>query len=670
MVMKFNSTEIAVVVAAAAIAAVALAIAWRRRRRAFAASAVVVLAIGLGAAASMHHSRLRAESLAELKKALPHVVDDGHFATSTNCRACHSAEYKSWHASYHRRMTQPATPEAVLGDFHGQTFEIPTGQVRLRRGGDEFWVELLAAPDAAAPETAVLPEKRETRIVMTTGSHHMQGYWVSRGSGNLLDQLPLMWLVATDDQPGRWVPIADSFLTPPNLRVDSPWNASCILCHSVHGNPRIAQTAPADPATLTADTRVAELGIACEACHGPGGEHVARQRRARSEAQPRLDKAHDNTIVQPAALPPEASAQVCGQCHSVARFVDDSLERAWYREGLSYLPGDDLDQFRRVLSPSRMSSAELESLRSEHPAAFESNFWPDGMVRVAGREYNGLIESACYQQGGMTCLTCHTMHRGQPDDQLSTAATNNDVCYQCHADYRQRLAEHTHHATGSEGSLCYNCHMPHTTYGLFKGIRAHQVTSPSVRTELKTGRPNACNLCHLDQTLAWTAERLSTWYDQPAVQLDAELEAKFDAKFDGDQRNLSAGALWLLRGDAVERALAADAAGRPTAREASGEAWLPPVLAPLLTDPYSAVRLIAARSLRRLGYADDYDFLAPVPQRAALRRDVLKQWRRAAPLAGTKPHASGLFDDEGELQDEIIDRLLSERDDHPVQISE
>ena len=35
------------------------------------------------------------------------------------------------------------------------------------------------------------------------------------------------------------------------------------------------------------------------------------------------------------------------------------------------------------------------------------------------------------------------------------------------------------------------------------------IESPDVATTLKTGRPNACNLCHLDKTLDWTAEHLA-----------------------------------------------------------------------------------------------------------------------------------------------------------------
>ena len=57
--------------------------------------------------------------------------------------------------------------------------------------------------------------------------------------------------------------------------------------------------------------------------------------------------------------------------------------------------------------------------------------------------------------------------------------------------------------------------MPHITYGLLKAIRSHQIDSLNVQTSLATGRPNACNLCHLDQTLAWTAEHLGQLLNDP-----------------------------------------------------------------------------------------------------------------------------------------------------------
>ena len=58
--------------------------------------------------------------------------------------------------------------------------------------------------------------------------------------------------------------------------------------------------------------------------------------------------------------------------------------------------------------------------------------------------------------------------------------------------------------------------------------------------------------------------------------------------------------LWLLKGDAGQRAIVAEAMGRDAAQQASGSAWLAPFLALTERDQYDAVRLIAARARRTL----------------------------------------------------------------------
>jgi hypothetical protein len=83
--------------------------------------------------------------------------------------------------------------------------------------------------------------------------------------------------------------------------------------------------------------------------------------------------------------------------------------------------------------------------------------------------------------------------------------------------------------------------MSHTTYGLFKAIRSHTIDTPSVQTSLSTGRPNACNQCHLDKTMAWTAGRLEQWYGIGRPDLDDAESAT------------SAGVLWALKGDAGQK---------------------------------------------------------------------------------------------------------------------
>ena len=172
--------------------------------------------------------------------------------------------------------------------------------------------------------------------------------------------------------------------------------------------------------------------------------------------------------------------------------------------------------------------------------------------------------------------------------QVATNMDGNQACLQCHEAIRNSLAAHTKHTVESPGSSCYNCHMPYTTYGLLRALRSHQISSPTVAASVNTGRPSACNLCHMDKTLRWTSEYLEQWYRTPSVALNR------------DEQQVSASLLWVLRGDAGQRALVAWSMGWKPAQQASGTAWMPPFLAGLMDDPYEAVRFVASRSIRTL----------------------------------------------------------------------
>src|SRR5215469_13658210 len=124
---------------------------------------------------------IRPDRLAEPAPAslpgLPRMVNDEGYASSAACQTCHPQQYASWHASFHRRMTQPATAAAVLAPFAGEEFLVGAATLRLARRDGEFWVEKTSGA-AEADGTARPADARP--IVMTTGSHHMQGYWVRR----------------------------------------------------------------------------------------------------------------------------------------------------------------------------------------------------------------------------------------------------------------------------------------------------------------------------------------------------------------------------------------------------------------------------------------------------------------------------------------------------------
>lgn len=281
-------------------------------------------------------------------------------------------------------------------------------------------------------------------------------------------------------------------------------------------------------------------------------------------------------------------------------------------------------------------------------SSLDSIFFRDGTIRVGGREYNGLVRSPCFERGHgdrkLSCLSCHQLHGDTPDDQLKPEAATGKSCRACHAEIAAAVEAHSHHRAGSSGSDCYNCHMPYTTYALFKGIRSHRITSPNASTNQSRETLNACNLCHLDRSLGWTADLLKRWYGQPRPPLSSEDEL------------LPHAVIGLLRGDAATRVLCAYSMGWRAAQDVSGNDWQAPLLAELLDDPYAAVRFVAHRSLRSLpGFAAfSYDFVAPPEARKAARERALRQ-------AAEAPRR---------VEANVVQTLIEKRDLTPISISE
>jgi predicted CXXCH cytochrome family protein len=607
------------------------------------------------------------ERAADIPRSIAVTTASSNYVSSGGCRSCHPAEYRSWHDSHHRSMTEVATAASVRAPKADVDLEWQGHDYRLSWRGDELWARLpdpdRAAADARSGLRNALPNV-ERRVVMTTGSHHYQAYWLPGARGNELWQFPFVFHFESQ----RFIPRHDAFLQPPDDPAHSArWNSNCIQCHSVAGEPRH------DRSTDRFETRVVELGIACEACHGPGAEHVRRHQNPITRYGQRRSGAADPSIVNPARLDAERASEVCGQCH--AYFIPNDAER-WWQSGFAenFRPGDALADSRRVL--------DLEADFGRHPApinaAMESLFYADGTIRVGGREWNGLRQSACFEKGSgarqLSCLSCHQMHGADPDDQLKAEGQTNAVCQSCHGAQADRLTEHTHHLANSSGSQCVNCHMPYTTYALFKGIRSHRITRPSVYLGDGGQAPNACNLCHQDQSLAWTSHWQSRWYDSaPSVRRDAGAPPA-ERSPDGRNDQWSAAAVGLLSGDAATRVILAYQLGWATAQETSGRHWQAQLLAEALDDPYAAVRFVAHRSLLTLpgfeGYL--YDFIAPRPKRLEMQREAR---HLAQANAGSSPRgrlgAPALpLDANGSIEPGFITRLLTEMDSRPIRISE
>lgn len=580
----------------------------------------------------IEHPRLTGEGAVAPRPQLPREQPHGGFVGSASCRDCHQKQFGTWHDSYHRTMTQVLRPGIAVGDF---------SVGRLTNHASGLVVELSHTTNALSFARVNEDSGRvgiPQQLILATGSHHMQAYWYSAGLGDALGLMPFVYL----REEGRWIPREAAFVLPPGGNFGHEigrWNTVCFRCHTTGGESRQLD------AMALHETRVAEHGISCEACHGAGAAHVEFRKANRS-----LGSGGEDPIANPAAMGARDSIDMCGNCHRAVVF--DSSAPGGSTARVRMAPDDP--GYRQFLASTEADGQA--GVARKFRRDLDLSFWSDGMVRVSGRESTAVEDSACHVKGGMTCVNCHSMHRGgrdeRPreawaDDQLAPIADGDAACLKCHDPGAFATRKHTHHDLDSSGSRCYNCHMPHTSFGLLKASRSHLVSSPSARETVRHRRQNACNICHLDKSLAWTAQNLAEWFGQPQPELGA------------DQRRYPAVVLAALTGDAAERALAAWYLGWLPAVETSGGDWAAAVLAVLMADDYNAVRYVAGRSLRRWpGFTNvEFDFVAPVERRNQFVAAVRSKWL-ARPTAREIVSAAEL------------ERLLRGRDQSPVYLPE
>lgn len=510
----------------------------------------------------------------------------------------------------------------------------------------------------------------ERRIVLVTGSHHYLAFWVEKGTERELRQLPFVYRLHEK----QWLPRREVFLQPPDaLDHVARFNANCIQCHTVAGQPRQREGEDAVTGEFWErfDSRIADLGISCEACHGPAEDHVrllsapwarhlARNASSSKYAPPSEgvpEREHQSTknpttLFVPSTETPEKSTAVCAQCHSY--FLPRSAEK-WWEHGFSrsFRPGDSVDSSRQLLTPELLTRGDEKGGSLAFSGHAASVYWKNGSIMIGGREANGLLESPCAKSDGsrptLTCVHCHSMHDGPPDGQLDPQLKSQDAaCTQCHS----MPASHSAHAPDSSGSRCIACHMPATSYALLSSIVSHKIIVPPRLGPSATGSkvqtpsaselaeaPHACMLCHTDKSREWIrGARNELW---PAPE-DAASNAIEETR---GRAELSVP--W-----AIERALSDNAAVRavllfglssPQALATGGLGPLDTVLPRLEKDDIAAVRHIAAR--------------------AAKRREAWIRETGAAELGASQSSPLN-------LNPALLNRWFEERDRSPVTISE
>lgn len=487
---------------------------------------------------------------------------DENYISSENCLSCHGDHFASWRKTHHSRMTQEAKAETVQGDFQrDNTLEYMGVKARMEKRGPQFFMSF-AYPDG----------KNETyEIKRTIGSRRMEQYTA------IVDGQYYRLPVAYDLTQKRWVSLNGSFFYPDGGDFKqhlSQWDTNCVFCHNVKAQPNF------NFQTRLAKTEVAELGIACGACHGQGAEHADAASSPVTRAVWHSDESGATKIINPLKLDTDRSMMICGHCHGQRTPEPQTRIREIMSRGDPFDAGLDLGEFYKPIH----SDTKIGEV------SFANRFWPDGSPRLTAYEYQGILGSACFINGKpgnrINCLSCHTMHEGDIKGQITAEKRSNQACTQCHAPLADTdaLTAHTRHSAGSEGSSCYSCHMPEVVSGIMAFHKTHNITVPKPALTVEKGVPNACNQCHIDRSVNWAITQAKTLW--PGYYGASQVSP--DGQFDVEE-----GVRGLFAGDALTRAMMADAM---TKHSAPG--WHTPYLAEAFAgDNYPIVRSFTANGL-------------------------------------------------------------------------
>ena len=386
------------------------------------------------------------------------------------CAKCHASEFRTWSGSRHSKMVQAATPSSVQGDFTRGKVELRGAPYAFRERDGAYYIT----------ESYLTGKPQEHRVEYTLGNRRIQHYLTTLADGRVI-VLPPSWDVLRK----QWFH---------NLDIDDPeeepgvqvqvWNKSCYSCHVSQ------QEKNFDLDRNAYRSQWLNFGTNCERCHGPGSDHAAHY----SAALAPNGRARD--IVLQTRLTPERNTMVCAQCHS---FRDIYVN--------NFAAGDNYyDHFLPVL--------EYNLPDAEDPA-----YWPDNRTRRFSNDAFGLWQSECYLKGKVTCVDCHVRaHETEIERNPQLRPDANALCTRCHEGLGKSVAAHTHHAPGSAGSSCVECHMPRTVYSIKAEIRDHSMSIPVPENTINHGIPNACNLCHKDRDANWALARMNEWYSPASRQ--------------------------------------------------------------------------------------------------------------------------------------------------------
>ena len=336
------------------------------------------------------------------------------------CLSCHQ-DQKSYLRTAHHLTSQAATRDSIAGKF-GQGENIlktsePELHYRMEARKDGFYqTAVLGTP----PDTASISE----RFDFVIGSGRKGQTYIYWGKGDRLFQLPVSYWTELNswvNSPGY----DDKF-----ANFSRPVLPRCLECHA-----SVFESLP-DP-NIANHYRKSDyvLGISCERCHGPGGEHAALN--LAKDAKPT-----GQAIVNPAKLSRDRQLGLCSLCHGGL-----GVAKA---PAFSYVVGKRLEDFIRLELPN-----------------------PDEAVDVHGSQVALLERSRCFKSSTMTCSTCHNVHLPQRD-----VKDFSGRCLTCHK--VQSCGLYPKRGQRIAGK-CVDCHLPNQSSNVIVSSHDGVQIKPRVR---------------------------------------------------------------------------------------------------------------------------------------------------------------------------------------------
>jgi len=406
------------------------------------------------------------------------VAPQARFVGGESCKECHFNEYNDWKGSHHDKAMDYATDSTVLADFNNRTLVAQGHTYKMFRKDGKFFV-------TSDGEDG---QMHDFEVKYVFGYTPLQQYLVEFDRGRV-QTLPVTW--NTVDK--NWYHMADSIYKDQVIDHNDwlhwtnqaqTWNGMCAECHTTN------LVKGYDPETDSYQTTWSEIDVSCEACHGPGSEHIEW---AELPKYSRNEIANAGLQAKTSNIDNKQYVDLCIRCHS------------------------------RKSSLGDMEYASQNVYNHLNPALPDEPEWfVDGQIRDEDYVYASFIQSKMYQRG-VKCSDCHNVHSGKRH------FDGNRLCLQCHQKNIYDTYEHHHHKTAGmpgkavisesgvkfdvgSGTQCVNCHM-HGRYYMGVDYRNdHSFRVPRPDLSKKNGTPNACNQCHVDKSNDWSDNYITEWF--------------------------------------------------------------------------------------------------------------------------------------------------------------